>query len=314
MEVIHKKFKPHSLSGDWALLIGNFDGVHLGHQALIRRLLDEQTRSGGRAGVLTFDPHPKKLLQPHIPFPHIYEEDAKWRLLAETGLDACFVVPFTPAFAALKPEEFLSKLFGFVSLKRLIVGWDFNFGKDRQGGAQLLGEEAARRGVEFVQLPPVREAGLTVSSTMIRRLLFEADFDMANRLLGRPWEISGLVTQGRQLGRELGFPTLNLFPQVLLPLRHGVYLSEVRLGGETYQGVTNIGHAPTLGGPPLLKVESHLFDFHANAYGQEAIVQPQCFLREEQKFAGLEALKAQISRDVAQAKGIFAQWQAEKRY
>jgi len=312
MEVIHKKFKPHSLTGDWALLIGNFDGVHLGHQTLIRRLLEAQARMGGKAGVLTFEPHPKILLQPHIPFPHIYEEDVKWRLLAETGLDACFVVPFTPAFASLQPEEFLNKLFGFVALKYLIVGWDFNFGKDRQGGAALLGEEAARRGVEFVQMPPVKEAGLTVSSTMIRRLLFEGDFDLAERLLGRPWQISGIVTQGRQLGRQLGFPTLNLFPQVLLPLRHGVYLSEVQVLGQTAQAVTNIGVAPTLGGPPLLKVESHLFDFGATAYGQEAIVRPLCFLREEQKFNSLEELKTQIALDVAQAKGIFARWQLGK--
>jgi len=304
MEVLHKKFKPHELDGDWVLLIGNFDGVHLGHHALLQKLLKAQAKYQAKSAVLTFDPHPKMLLQPHIPFQHIYDEQTKLRLLASSGIDACFVIPFTHAFSKLTAQEFLTKLFDFITIKKIIVGYDFNFGRDRQGSSHVLQEEMNQRGIEFSQLPPVKLGETTASSTMIRRLLYEGDFTQAENLLGRPWEIHGTVQQGRQLGRELGFPTLNLFPEVLLPIRYGAYLAEVFLGEERWPAVCNIGHAPTVNSP-LIKAEAHLFGFDRDAYGEEATIRPLEFLRDEQRFESLEALKNQIERDAAKAKDYF---------
>ncbi len=304
MQIIHKKFRPHTLEGDWGLLIGNFDGVHLGHQALMTELIQTQQNYGAKSAVLTFEPHPKMILQPHIPFTHIYDEETKWRLMAEAGIDACFVIPFTKDFATFSPHKFLEKLFAFAQITKIIVGYDFNFGKDRQGSARVLGELAQKAQVDFTQMEPVKVAGLTVSSTMIRRLLYEGDFALAEKLLGRPWEISGEVMQGRQLGQQLGFPTLNLLPKVLLPLRYGVYAAEAKINGQTYAAACNIGHAPTVGSP-LLKAEAHLFDFNAVAYGEELSLKPLRFLREEQRFDNLQALKRQIALDVQATKEFF---------
>ena len=153
-------------------------------------------------------------------------------------------------------------------------------------------------------MEPVKIDGLTVSSTMIRRLLYEGDFSLAAKLLGRPWEIYGEVLKGKQLGRQLGFPTLNLQPKVLLPLRYGVYAAEVSLGGKTYQSACNIGHAPTVSSH-LLKAEAHLFDFNDQVYGQKVSLKPLLFLRDEQRFANLDDLKNQIALDVIQAKEFF---------
>ena len=139
MQIIHKKFSPHTLEGEWVLLIGNFDGVHAGHQALMKELTQAQQKYGAKSAILTFEPHPKMILQPHIPFTHIYDEETKWSLIANAGVDACFITPFTLDFAALSPTTFLKKLFAFAKIKKIIVGYDFNFGKDRQGSAQILG-------------------------------------------------------------------------------------------------------------------------------------------------------------------------------
>ncbi len=301
MKIIHKSFKSSSSEGDWVLLIGNFDGFHMGHQALIAALLAAKEKYNANAAILSFDPHPKVVLQPHVPFQHIYDEETKWCLMEELGLDACFLIPFTPRFAGLSPKEFSEKLFSLLSIKQIIVGYDFNFGRDRSGGATDLKEEAAAQGVEFSQLEPVKLDNYTISSTMIRRLLYEAEFAQAEKLLGRPWRILGEIQKGAQIGRTIGFPTINIFPPVLLPVRFGVYVVEVDLSGKTYKAVCNIGHAPTFG-LAQLKVEAHIFDFNREAYGEMAKIRPLAFIREEEKFESKEALKIQIAKDVEVAK------------
>jgi len=304
MNIIYKRFRSDSLEGDWVITIGNFDGCHLGHQRLVEQVLNDSKKLNSKSGVLTCDPHPKKVLQSQIPFRHIYDQATKCAILEKSGLDACFIIPFTTKFAKMESTVFLENLFEFVNLKKIVVGYDFNFGKAREGSARLMEQEAQKRGIEFLQMPAVQIEGLTVSSTMIRRLLFEGDFDNVSRFLGRPWAINGTVREGKKLGHTLGFPTINLEPEVLLPLRKGVYTCRVALGKREINGVCNVGINPTFDGTTL-KVETHLFDFNEQLYGKAVSVIPQAFLRDETKFESIEALKKQIDRDVKTAKAYF---------
>lgn len=304
MNIIYKKFKSDTLDGEWVITIGNFDGYHLGHQKLVEQVLSDSKKLNIKGGVLTFDPHPKKVLQSQIPFRHIYDQPSKCTILEESGLDACFIIPFTAKFAKMESQVFLEKLFSFINLKKIIVGYDFNFGKAREGSARLMEQEATKRGIDFLKMPAVKIDGLTVSSTMIRRLLFEGDFEKVGEFLGRPWTISGVVKEGKKLGHTLGFPTINLEPDVLLPLRKGVYTCEVKLGDRTINGVCNVGINPTFEGTTL-KVETHLFDFNEKIYGEQVSVIPEKFLRDETKFDSIDALKMQIRKDVKTAKAFF---------
>ncbi|OGH04265.1 MAG: riboflavin biosynthesis protein RibF [Candidatus Lambdaproteobacteria bacterium RIFOXYD1_FULL_56_27] len=304
MDLLYRPFSTEPLTGHWSLLIGNFDGFHLGHQALVARLREEQQRLGTHSALLTFDPHPKEVLQPEVPFYQIYQNPTKWRLFAEAGVDACWIAPFTHAFASLSAAEFLDRLFGHISLKKILVGYDFNFGKSREGSAHLLEMECQRRGVEFEVLGPVKHQGITVSSSLIRNLLFEGEFDRAQEFLGRRFAIEGPVTPGHRKGHQLGFPTLNLPTSGLLPLKLGVYGVEVAYNGKLYPGVCNIGFKPTFEGQNLI-TEAHLFNFDQEIYGQFVQVFPVVFLRDEERFPSLEALSNQIAQDVAQARQYF---------
>jgi riboflavin kinase/FMN adenylyltransferase len=304
MNFIHKKFKSDALDGNWVITIGNFDGYHLGHQALVKQVLQDKITLNAKGGVVTFDPHPKKVLQAQIPFRHIYSNEVKWKFLEHSGLDACFVIPFTTEFAALSSQEFLNELFGFVSLKKIIVGYDFNFGKAREGSASFMAQEAEKHGIEFQQLEAIQIGEITVSSTMIRRLLFEGDFKNVEKYLGRQWSITGIVQKGKRIGNTIGFPTMNLEPNVLLPLKRGVFCCQASFKGYRYDGVCNVGVNPTFNGKTL-KVETHLFDFREDAYGESITVYPIKFLREEKRFNSVEELIIQIQKDVDISKQYF---------
>ena len=306
MEIIHRKFKSDSLDGDWIITIGNFDGYHLGHQALVDQVLTDKKAIDAKGGILTFDPHPKKVLQPQNPFRHIYDDRSKWNFMKASGLDACFVIPFSIEFAKMSSIDFLEGLFEFVNLRKIIVGYDFNFGRDREGSSILLRDEAQKRNIEFLKLDAFKIGEITVSSTMIRRLLFEGDFESVENFLGRPWSVNGTVKEGNKLGHTLGFPTLNLEPDVLLPLKKGVFICRVELDSQLYNGVCNVGVNPTFGGKTL-KVESHLFDFNENAYGKQIKVYPRKFLREEMKFESVDDLKKKIHLDVETALQLLKQ-------
>ena len=305
MDLVHKKFKNDSLDDNWAISIGNFDGFHLGHQALVRQLLKEKTRLHTKTGVLTFEPHPKQVLQPKIPFRQIYDNDTKWHFLEESGLDSCFIIPFTSKFAAVSSREFIGKLFDFANLKKIVVGYDFNFGRSREGSATMLKNEAEKRRIDFLQMAAVQKEGITVSSTMIRRLLFEGDFQRVERLLGRAWSINGTVIEGNKLGHNLGFPTINIEPPISLPLRNGVFACRLDLDGTIYDGVSNIGIKPTFGGEKL-KVEMNIFNFNQDIYGRYVRIFPQKFIRDETKFNSVDDLKDQIGKDVRIARNFYA--------
>lgn len=305
MDFIHKMFKSDSLDGEWVITIGNFDGYHLGHQALVKQVLSDASKMKAKGGILTFDPHPKKVLQAQIPFRHIYSKESKWEFLEKSGLDACFVIPFTVEFAALSSQEFLNRLFNFVKLKKIIVGYDFNFGKAREGSASFMRQEAEKQGIEFQRLEAVQIGDITVSSTMIRRLLFEGDFKNVDKYLGREWSVTGIVQKGKRIGNTIGFPTMNLEPKVLLPLKRGVFCCLVEIDGKRYNGVCNVGVNPTFNGKTL-KVETHLFDFNEDTYGKKIAIFPVKFLREEIKFNSVDELIAQIRMDAEITRQFFS--------
>ena len=304
MKFIHQEFTQNTDKKEWVIIIGNFDGFHCGHQILIKQLLEDKKKFNSNAGIITFDPHPKKVLQPHVPFNQIYDNDQKCKFIKNSGLDACFVISFSKEFSNLSPSEFIAKLFKFIKLKKIIVGYDFNFGKNRQGSTNLLKQEAEKNNIIFHQNEPVKIDTITISSTMIRRLLFEGEFVEVKKYLGRDWEIEGVVKSGKGLGRKIGIPTLNLEPSVIYPVKNGVYAVVAEIEGKAYQAVCNIGYRPTFSEKKYV-VEVHLFDFNKSIIDIKISIKPRVFIREESIFEGVDQLTSQIQKDIMQAKHYF---------
>jgi riboflavin kinase/FMN adenylyltransferase len=289
---------PHEV----VLTIGNFDGVHLGHQALIRQVVREAREAGLRSDLLTFHPHPQSVLREDPP-PIITTLPLRLRLFEELGLDAAHIVPFTRAFARRSARVFVMEdLLTRFRVRKLIIGFDFHFGRNREGSAEVLRQLSVEHGFAFEVFPAVSLGGEKVSSSRIRAALAEADFAVAESMLGRPYSVLETVVRGEQRGRRIGFPTLNLVPDERLPLPFGVYASRVTVQGRSHDGVSNYGLRPTVGGgEPVL--ETYVFDFAGQVYGEQAEVFPLRLLRAERKFPSLAALQAQIAadRDAAQA-------------
>lgn len=295
-----------SIPGPIFLAIGVFDGVHLGHQAVIQRALREARLRGGSAVAVTFDPHPARILRPEKA-PHLLTSTPhKLRLIDELGIQHTLVLPFTREFADTEPEHFLRALAAACPLREICVGHEWCFGRNRAGNLELMAKVGQQLGFDEVGVPAVCIDGEVVSSTSIRRLIEAGDLAKAARLLGRPYAILGTVVRGQQLGRELGFPTANMAAHNEQFPPNGVYVVEVRhksFADGPRSGVANIGVRPTLintAGERLLEV--HLLDFAGTLYGEDLEITFTRFLRPEQKFASLDALRAQIAADVLQAR------------
>lgn len=296
-----------SIRGPLHLAIGVFDGVHLGHQAVIRRALEDARSGGGTAVVVTFDPHPVRVLRPEQA-PRLLTSTAhKLRLIADLGVRQQLVITFDLAFAATPPEDFIRALAAAARpLREICVGFEWSFGKGRAGNLALLERLGAELSFAEVGVPAVEIGGEIVSSTLIRRAVEAGDLVRAARFLGREFTILGTVIEGDRLGRTLGFPTANLSAHNEQYPPNGVYVVEVRRGAQQLSGVVNIGVRPTIkhsSGERLLEV--HLFDFDADIYGEDLEITFRKFLRSEQKFPGLEALREQIAWDVKEARSIF---------
>jgi riboflavin kinase / FMN adenylyltransferase len=289
---------PHEV----VLTIGNFDGVHLGHQALIRQVVREAREAGLRSALMTFQPHPQSVLREDPP-PMITTVPLRLRLFERLGLDDAYIVPFTREFARKSAQAFVAEeLLTHFRVRKLIIGYDFHFGRNREGSAEVLQQLSAEHGFAFEVFPAVTLGGEKVSSSRIRAALAEADFAVAERYLGRPYSVLETVVRGEQRGRSIGFPTLNQVPGERLPLPFGVYAARVAVQGRSHDGVSNYGQRPTVGGrEPTL--ETFVFDFDGQVYGELAEVFPLRLLRAERKFPSLQALQAQIAadRDAAQA-------------
>jgi riboflavin kinase / FMN adenylyltransferase len=290
---------------------GNFDGVHRGHQAVLAAAKTLAQRMDAPFAVLTFEPHPRAVFQPGLPPFRLTPFRAKSLVLESLGVDLLFTLHFDRAFAQKTAEEFVAEvLVAGLGAKAVVVGYDFVFGNKRRGTPALLKAEGAKHGFSGEVVAPVAAPGGTVySSTQIREHLVAGRPRDAAALLGRPWEIDGRVELGDKLGRTIGFPTANMTLDDYLRPAPGVYA--VRAGIEDgantqwHDGAANLGWRPTIGGQDL-RLETHLFDFDGDLYGKHLRVALIERLRAEQRFEGLDALKAQIAADCVQARQILA--------
>jgi len=290
------------------LAIGNFDGIHLGHQAILRSAVACARETGNVATALTFDPSPRKVLRPESAPLRLSTNRQRMEWFGLLGLEAAVVLPFTMDLARLSPEDFVSQiLVQGLSVRAVLVGENFRFGHRQAGDVRFLRELGMRYGFEVVIIRPVAYRGEIVSSTVIRREIAAGNVTHASLLLGRPFALTGRVVSGTGTGTRFTFPTLNLAPeQELLPAR-GVYVTRTVLEGsdKSYRSVTNIGMRPTFNGSSL-SVETHLLDFSAPIESRCIEVRFWKRLREEKKFAGPEELRAQIARDIARASRFFS--------
>ena len=312
---------PRALARGCAVTIGNFDGVHLGHQSLIRRTIEKARAEALPVVLITFEPHPLRVLFGAGAPPQLMSLQHMLECFAGMGVDLALVLPFTRETAALPPEDFVRHiLVECLNTRVLVVGYDYAFGKDRRGNAELLARLGKSYGYTLEQVPPVSVQGDTVSSTRIRDALLHGDVENACAFLGRPHSVEGIVEHGmKRGGRLLGFPTANLRMQddLLLP-KIGVYAVMAEVNPKTHclpgiyssgeceyrQAVANVGKNPTFADEPV-HVETHLLDFHGNIYDAPFRVHFVKHLRDEQKFNGVNELIEQIRRDCQTARELF---------
>ena len=280
-----------------AIAIGNFDGMHLGHQALLRQLIAFTQTYKITPAVMTFEPHPREFFMPQNAPARLASMREKLEYFAECGVQRVYVQRFNQAFATQSPAAFMQVLRQQLNANVVMVGEDFCFGAKRAGSVQTLIEN----GFNVIPLPEVQLQGERVSSTLLRNALAAGELVKAHTLLGRPYSISGKVVHGAKLGRQLGYPTANVHMRHERPALTGVYAVKLN----NLPAVANLGNRPTLEGIPKLKLEVHVFDFNGDLYDQHVHVQFFHKLRDEQKFAGLDALKAQIALDALQAEQYF---------
>ncbi|MEA5152237.1 MAG: bifunctional riboflavin kinase/FAD synthetase [Oscillospiraceae bacterium] len=290
-----------------AIALGFFDGVHLGHAALLNKTKERAAQEGASPSVLSFDVHPDNLVfgkeVPLINSP-IGREDIIRR---EFGIDNVVFIHFNQHVMRMPWKEFIDAIIEELRICWIVVGHDFCFGYRGEGTAERLRDYCAQRGIGCDIIPPVTLDGRVISSTYIRTLIAAGDMEQANRYLGHPHMLADTVHSGYHLGAKMGAPTINMyFPEGVIVPRHGVYAAKVFLeDGSGYVAVTNVGVRPTVSDNNRVNVESHLLDYSGNLYGRQARVEFYSFLREEKKFDGFEELSAQIKRDAEAARGYF---------
>jgi len=292
------------------LTAGNFDGLHLGHQSIVRTVTSRAKALRGASAAYTFEPHPRRVLQPERPLHLLLTLEQKLEHFAAAGLDVVIVEPFDRSFAALPAERFVREVIHRrIAPVEMYVGYDFRYGRDRAGSMRTLTELGPHLGFAVTIIPEVKLGSRDVNSTRIRQLLAESRVEEARALLGRPYIVRGRVARGQQRGRGLGFPTLNLDPESeLLPAR-GVYAGFAEFmddgappKGSRFGAVTNVGLRPTFGGAEELRAEAHLFGFGADAYGRRVDLSFEHALRPERRFPGVAELQRQIQADADQAR------------
>jgi riboflavin kinase/FMN adenylyltransferase len=288
--------------------IGNFDGVHLGHRAIVARLLDHAARLGLPARVVLFEPQPVEFFRPQAAEPRLMRLREKLAALAALGVDGVLCLRFDTRLAGMPRQQFVDRLLAQgLGVRQLVVGPDFRFGHQRLGDVDYLGAAGAAAGFAVEVVPPLQLDGERVSSTAVRQHLTAGDLDGAARLLGRPYTLHGRVSHGDARGRTIGFPTLNLPLQRKAVSLRGVFAVRVTgLAPAPLPAVANLGWRPTVDGRyPLLEV--HVLDFDGQVYGRQVRVEFVRRLRDEQRFDGLDALRRQIDDDVRAARAVFAQ-------
>lgn len=291
------------------MALGNFDGVHLGHRAVIASAIEMARKKGQPALAVTFEPHPRSFFSPGVPHFRLTDETAKLRLLAGTGLDGAAILNFDAARAGTSAQDFINQeLMGRLGVTAISVGDDFHFGKGRGGSPALLAAEAPKLGIEVRIQSHVDLHGRPVSSSAIRTALTEGRVQDATNMLGGPWFVTGEVIHGDKRGRDLGYPTANIRLDPNISLKHGVYAVRVGFGGgvnvERYDGVASFGRRPTFdNGAPLLEV--FLFNFKGDLYGRQLDVAFIGFIRDELKFESIDILVRQMDDDSAKARALL---------
>ena len=307
MDVIHfpEDLRPQRWSHP-VLALGNFDGVHRGHRKILERVKRVASERGATSVVMTFDPHPPRIVRPDKAPPLLMTKAQKLEALASAGVQGTAIVRFTPELSQWDPETFVrAVLVDWLHVSEVWVGANFLFGRDRAGTFSLLRTLGARYGFNTEKIDPVRYKDFVVSSTRVRRLISEARVDEAGALLGHQYFIDGTVVQGAQRGRTIGFPTANVeTPNELLP-PFGVYATTATLDGIVYSSVTNIGVRPTVDDSGRVSIETHIFNFDRDLYGASIRLGFVQRLRDERKFDSLDALRAQIQADCDGARVLF---------
>src|SRR6476661_3920501 len=308
MQILRSIPELSQLRGPVFLAIGVFDGVHLGHQAVISTSAEHARAANGTPVVVTFDPHPEKVLRPQAATHLLTATPHKIALIRELGVAHLLIIKFDKQFAATEPEDFVQQLVSNSKpLREICVGHEWSFGKGRAGNLALLNKLGETHGFNVIGVQAVKVNGEVVSSTAIRQAVEKGDLVKATQMLGREYTILGTVIRGEQLGRKLGFPTANLSAHSEQFPPNGVYVTEARIGETLYRGVANLGFRPTVASAkPERLLELHLFDLDREIYGEDLEVRFLRYLRPEHKFADVEALRTQIAADVRQARESFS--------
>jgi len=307
MDVIH--FPEDPRPSRWVhpvLALGNFDGLHRGHRKILDRMRRVAEERGATSVIMTFDPHPPRVVRPDKAPPLLMTKAQKLEAIATAGVQGAAIVRFTPELSNWEPETFVrSVLVDWLRVAEVWVGANFLFGHDRSGNFSMLRVLGARYGFKAEKIDPVRYKDFVVSSTRIRRLVSEGRVDEAGALLGHHYFLDGTIVRGDQRGRTIGFPTANLCTDNELLPPHGVYATTARIAGIVHPSVTNIGTRPTVDTSGRTVVETHVFDFDRDLYGQTVRISFVQRLRDERAFASLDELRAQIEADCQRARVLF---------
>jgi riboflavin kinase/FMN adenylyltransferase len=288
------------------LTLGVFDGLHLGHQLIMKTIVERARATGTVPTVLTFDPHPRALLHPESAPPLLQTFDQKIEALGVLGIEQTIVIRFDQNFAQIRAEDFLRSVIAErLHAKEVYLGCGFAFGHGREGNIELLRSVSQSLGFLADEVSEVRLRGRRVSSSRIRELLQQGHVNIARRMLGRPYGVEGRVVRGAERGAKLGFPTANLHPQNRVIPRNGVYVTAALIDGQWRRSVTNIGTRPTFGSDNESSVETFVMNWSGDLYGDVVRVRFLHRLREEKKFGSVDELKSQIGRDVARAQNYF---------
>lgn len=301
-----KKKLPKDQQGA-VLAIGNFDGVHKGHQYILSHAYKiAQQNNAAPVGALTFSPHPRAFFNPTGQFFRLTDDEVRAELFQDLGINLLVVLEFCQQLAGFTAEDFVQKiLVNMLNISHVIVGEDFCFGKKRQGNAKLLQQMGKKYNFEVSVLTKIKNATQTISSSKIRQTLRDGDVEHAYQLLGHDWYVKGVVEKGKQLGRTIGFPTANIAMRADCELKHGSYAATIIVDGKTYQGAASYGTRPTVNGVGT-KMETFIFDFDQDIYGKPVTVYLHKFIRGDEKLDGLEALISAIDNDVIKIKQFFA--------
>lgn len=307
MKILHALDQAPRADRPTVLAAGSFDGVHLGHQHIVRTAVARAAATGAEAWVLTFDPHPLKVLDPKRAPPILTPMPERLRRIGQFGPDGCFVLPFTADFARQSPEAFIDALRSSLpGLAAVVVGTNWHFGHEARGDAGLLRTLGGRHGFVAHVLEPICWHGDPVSSTRVRRAIAEAHFDDIRAMLDRPYTVSGEIVHGRKVGRQLGFPTANIVPNTEVLPPHGIFAAWARVGGRVLPGAAYYGHRPTFpDAPKSFSLEVYLLDFDADIYGERVEVIFEEMIRPDCDFPSQEELKVQIERDLTAVRDVL---------